>query len=420
MGPNSMLNAHGARRPRRRRGALYISVLAVATIVAVMGFSAIHVARLHLTAATHDSDRYNAKLLAISAIEHAIAEFNTNSNWESDYTPGVEYPLTAPSIGGGTFAWKLVDLGLQQRRIEGIGRVGDARCAFQVDLGVSGTWLECGMLSGGDVTVGTTTKASDLTVYNAPVCTNSVFTNNLGTTTANVEAQVINGTVSGTQTAPAAMRALPDSEHVFSEYVVHGSPLGTTQIQRQLISPYSNPNGATNPEGIYVIDANGGVVVVRESRIVGTLVVLNATAVELRDQVNWEPARPNFPALIVQGDIRLRLVNGTLQEDDEGVNFNPVQTPYNGVSDASLGDSYPSAIAGIVYCSGNLLMDGNSNGNIMVIDGVVIANGTCTINQEASVFIEYNSQHLADPPPGFRPQSINQIQRGSWRRVPAS
>lgn len=367
-----------------------------------------------------DNDRYNARLLAVSAIEHAITEFHTNPNWATDYVTDTEYPLTPPAVNGGTFVWKLVDLGNQQRQVVGIGRVGDAECAFQVDLEPPAEWLGFGILCGGDITVGFNNKPSDFSVEGASVCSNATFTNNSGTTTADVEAQLINGTVTGTATAPAAIRALPIPENVVNYYTTNGTPLGTNQIQRQLISPYNNPYGATNADGIYVIDGNGSPVSIRECRIVGTLVVVNATYVEITEQVNWEPARPNFPALVVRGDIHCRFIDGELKESDEGMNFNPPQTPFLSVTDSVLDDSYPSAIAGIVYCTGNLTVDGNNNRYSAAFYGMLIVNGSCLIEREANVFIRFDSVHLDDPPPGFGSGPSHQIRRGSWRQVPSS
>lgn len=408
------------RSPAARQGSLYIAVLAVATIVSIIGFAALHVARIHVQGAVVDGNRHNARLLAISAIEHAVSEFNTNATWESSYTPDVEYPGTPPTVNGGTFAWKLVALANQQRQLLGIGRSGDAQCVFQVELGLPAHWLQYGMLCGGDIIVGKNNKASDLTVTGAPICSNASFTNVAGTTTADVEAQTINGIVNGTQTVPAAIRALPPADVLFQYYVVHGTSLGTNQIQRGLISPYQNPYGAINPDGIYVIDAGGGTVQIRECRVVGTLVVLNSEHVEIRDQVIWEPARPNFPALLVEGDIRVRMVDGKLDELDEQVNFNPPQTPFLGETDSATDDSYPSAIAGLVYCTGNLSVDGNNNGYSASFHGGIIVNGSCTVEQQAKLSIEYGSASRDDPPPGFRPVPANQIRRGSWRQIPSS
>lgn len=417
---------HYRRPPTDRRGSLYIAVLAVATIVSIIGFTSLHVARIHVKGAVVDNDRYHARLLALSAIEHAITEFNTNANWTADYAPGVEYPSTPPTVNGGTFAWKLVDLGNQQRQLLGIGRAGEAQCVFQVDLGVPSGWLEYGILCGGDITVGAVGKACDLTVTGAPICSNSTFTNNEGITTADVEAQVINGTVTGTATAPAAKRVLPPPDSVFEYYRTIGTPLGAVgtppgavAIQRQLITPYHNPFGTTNPDGIYIIDALGEKVTVRESRIVGTLVVLNASSVVISDQVNWEPAHPNFPALLVEGEIQCLLVDSDLDEVLEGVNFNPLQAPYKGTTDSMIDDSYISAIGGLIYCTGDLHIDGNNNLYEARFNGGFIVNGSCFIEKQVYVSIDYNSAPFDNPPPGFCSIPANQILRGTWRQVPS-
>jgi hypothetical protein len=84
-------------------------------------------------------------LLAASAIEHAISEFNANSNWETAYALGTEYPATPVAVGGGTFTWKLIDGGDGRRRLDGIGRVGNATCVFRVNLQLPVS-LDCGLL----------------------------------------------------------------------------------------------------------------------------------------------------------------------------------------------------------------------------------------------------------------------------------
>ena len=74
----------------------------------------------------------------------------------------------------------------------------------------------------------------------------------------------------------------------------------TYVIDRQLISPTVNPYGATNTQGIYIIQCGGKDLVLGRSRIVGTLVFVdpsNKTAIQ--DSVIWEPAVYNYPALLV-------------------------------------------------------------------------------------------------------------------------
>ena len=51
--------------------------------------------------------------------------------------------------------------------------------------------------------------------------------------------------------------------------------------------------GATNPEGIYVIDCQGGMIRVQYSRIVGTLVLLNPDSVsDIEDNVSQRTIHP--------------------------------------------------------------------------------------------------------------------------------
>ncbi|WP_164102072.1 hypothetical protein [Candidatus Laterigemmans baculatus] len=407
--------------------------MAVASIVSIIGFSAIYVVRLHLAAATHHSDRYNARLLAMSAIEHALTEFNKNPNWKTDYVAGSDYPVTPPVISGGTFSWRLSDIQGGGRQLVGVGRRGESQAAFQVTLGPDQTWLGCGFLSRGNLMIGDGSDYAEMTVRGAPLCTNAALTIYNGSVYADVEAQTINGTVSGSATAPAAIRAIPDPNEVFSFYLANGTPLGDTKIAKQLISPTSNPNGATNPHGIYIIDARGGSVEIKESRIVGTIVVLNASRVELKDQLHWEPARPHFPALLVQGDIRCQMIQGNLSESAENVNFNPSGTPFRAATDAVRDDSYPPILAGIIYCTGNLIFDKDAKytntgddddenysgvAYSAKFDGMVIVNGYCALTKKAKVTINYNAVHSEDPPPGFRPTLPHQIQRRSWQQVP--
>jgi hypothetical protein len=50
-----------------------------------MAQSAMHVARVHLKSTRSGGDRHTTRLLAASAVEQAIPEFNTNPNWQTDY-----------------------------------------------------------------------------------------------------------------------------------------------------------------------------------------------------------------------------------------------------------------------------------------------------------------------------------------------
>ena len=138
-------------RRNRRRGSLYIAVLGTSLIVSMIALFAMYAARLHLRSARSGGDRHQARLAATSAIEHAITEFRSNANWQTDYSLATEYPSPAVSVAGGTFSWKLEDSGDGSRRLDGIGRVGDAECTYSVDLNLASQ--DMAMLVGGDLSV---------------------------------------------------------------------------------------------------------------------------------------------------------------------------------------------------------------------------------------------------------------------------
>lgn len=421
-------------RPGGRRGSIYLSVLAVASIVSLMCVNAMWIARLQLHGATASHERYHARTLAMSAIEHAMAEINTNTNWQTDYAWNTEYPTTAPTFTNGSFTWRFVDQGGGARRLDGIGRSGEAECILSVDLGSASPLLNYGLLVGGDISVGPENYINQLSVTESGLCTNGRLINFYGTINSDVEAQSVtntSGTINGTVTAPAATQVLPTNA-VFDYYVANASTitppevLGELTISKKLMSPEVNPYGAANADGIYIVDgydAKDGVnrpVSIQECRIVGTLIVRNASVLTLDKTICWEPARNNFPALLVQGDCELRVVDGVLQESATFTNFNPTSTPYQGASNATLTDQYPSIIAGIVYCTGNLIIDGKGKSHQPTIQGVVIAGGNCYVKKTVNVSIEYDNIFAANPPPGFGARDITSIVPGSWRQTPTN
>lgn len=411
---------HSRRNLPCRRGYLYVAVMGTTLIVTLLVLAGMRLARLHLQESLAERERAQAHLLAASAIEHALATFNTNPDWETQYVDNTEYPATPVAVNGGVFTWRLVSEGAGIRRLDGIGRVGGAQSVYAVTLGSPGNYLANALVCGGDFWCGNYTSAEKIAVTGAPLAINGAL-RNWGRITADVEAQSISdaGTIVGSQTSPAALRTLPDPDTVFDYYVSEGGRLNTNSIQKTVLSPSSNLLGVLNPKGIYVIDAQGGSVEIKECRIIGTVVVLNASQVSIKDRVNWEPAYPNFPALLVQGPLEIRLSHERLREAELGVNLNPLLTPYQGQTDLFADDEYPSAIAGIIYCTGSLVLNGGNNALAPKFEGVVIAGGSCRIEREASVSLKYDPTLVDNPPPGFGAGNPKAIVPGSWRRIPS-
>jgi hypothetical protein len=214
---------------------------------------------------------------------------------------------------------------------------------------------------------------------------------------------------------------MPGSD-VFDYYVNMGTLIdielldqgGTYELKEVVLSPQSNPYGSPNPEGIYVIDCKGLTLQVKDLRVFGTLVLLNpAIDSNIQSKVNFEPAVPNFPSLLVSGGIEFKYNSGSpLLEAPLGVNFNPIGTPYQGSQDSDTSDNYPSIIKGLVYVSGQFNLANDPFGS--AVDGVVVC-GSIAANSDFT--LTYRPTFLNYPPPGFAAGSTMTIAPGSWVRA---
>jgi hypothetical protein len=120
--------------------------MAVSTIVAIIGLSAITVAQAKLKRSQSEGDVYAARLLALSAVENAMSDINSNGSWRSTYVNNVEYPATPIALNGGTITCKVIDPDgdltddtSDGATLYGIGRVGDAVHVHRVAIEVSGS-----------------------------------------------------------------------------------------------------------------------------------------------------------------------------------------------------------------------------------------------------------------------------------------
>ncbi len=189
-------------------------------------------------------------------------------------------------------------------------------------------------------------------------------------------------------------------------------------MDKQLLSPSVNPFGSrqTNTSGIYIINCAGKDVVVGRMRIVGTLVFVNPGGnAQIAGPVSWEPAVYNYPALLSNNTISATFGTTALSESDVGVNLNPTGTPFpylGGASNATLTDTYPNKITGLIYSRKDLELHGAPvlSGAVIVKEDLKIDGTTCTMN--------YVNTYLNDPPPGFDVGTIKmKAIAGTWQRT---
>ncbi|HMO86262.1 MAG TPA: hypothetical protein PKC18_15215 [Lacipirellulaceae bacterium] len=411
---------------RSRTGVVYVAVLGVAMIIALLGLAAVHISRVETRAMAGAEQIAHAQLLSASAVELALARIAIDANWRSTYSSGVEVPsATWTTLGNGSVRFALVDpdgsLSDDPRdgiTIRGIGRFADAIQVVAVDALPAGTpltSLAVALHSDGNLTNSAAMTCDHIVSSNGSINTP---TGSIAGTGWAVGSIVGNVTTKYANQAPA--RQMPDADAVWQHYLSTGTRISIgaiagNRIEYVVMSPGNNPFGATNPQGIYVVDCQGQNLTISNCRMHATLVVINAGSVVLRNRINWHPPTPNYPALMVQGTLEMAWDgNQSLTETTlvplALVNYNPPGSPYEGMEDSDVLDSYPGVINGLVYVSGNLTIT-----QPLKLFGAIIAGGTTSVS--ASATLNYNSVHAAAPPPGFATGSALRLIPGTWRRL---
>lgn len=424
-----------SRRVRRRRSgsALYMTVLGTALIVSLLGLAGVTVARIERHKFADSSALIDARTYARAAVELGLHRINNDANWRTTYINGIE--TTAQSLGSnsnGTISWVLTDTDGSltnadtDLRLAGVGRVGDTVQVSSVELILTSPPLSClevAVCSNGPVTF----QSSSIESTNQTVFSNSSVTTYSGTTVnSNVEAvgSITGSGYTGTTTTPVPARTVPTAS-VFDYYIANGTTIsfsdlpkvsGKRTIADVVLSPGNNPYGATDPAGIYIIDCAGSSIVIRYSRIIATLVLINpaSSGTIIEGQISWEPAIANYPALLVQGGgMQFAALATPLEEAARGVNFNPAGSPYQDSTDSDMSDSYPSLIEGLVYVSGTATVTANHP----QFEGSLITGAELDVNSGQSLTVTYDSKFFSNPPPGFSSgASQAALVPGSWLR----
>jgi hypothetical protein len=119
---------------------MYVAVLMTATLVTIIGLSALAVTRVQLRSSEGGNNVTVARFCAQSAIEIGIFSISNDANWRATYTHDVL--VAEQTLGEGTYTWKLVDeedldLAADSNapvRLYGRGIVGDAVRTYSVLL----------------------------------------------------------------------------------------------------------------------------------------------------------------------------------------------------------------------------------------------------------------------------------------------
>lgn len=417
--------AYSGRRGRRR-ATIFVPLLLISALVGVIGLSALTATRIESKGTIERADLLEARSLALSAIELGLQRIESNPNWRDVFPNGNWFSNVA--LDGGTFSLDGTDgdgLPLNNNPSDGlillgIGSYGRARFKLQVTLtsqagGLNS--LESSLHSNLNMGLsGTTVTGASFISSNASVTasSSSIFPAVEATNT------ISGATYHGSTSAGADAREMPDASTVFASYIAEGTliditaiPLsgGVRTISNTLFSPGSNPYGAQkNTKGVYVVECKGQVIRLSRVRIQGTLVLLDAPASSsIIAEQHWDNEISNYPVLMVRGNIDFNLTGSSLSESSASTNFNPMSTPYQGISDADMTDSYPTRLKGLVYVSGQSAVSGTLN-----IDGCMIIGGMLTGSSGSQIQLTYDPTFFASPPPGFSKPPLMAISPGSW------
>lgn len=398
---------------------MYALVLLTATIVTLIGLSALSLSRLQAKRSAIGHDWMAAQMIAQSGLEFGMGRIEgflvqaeaANRNWRDDLGPSFQSGIK--TLGDGTFRWTAVDEtgdnditnnDTDPVRVSAIASVRTTSYTLSViyapgpsDSPVDS--LQSLMHADGDVTINGTVNGTGLMSANGNITANAARVY-LDVAAAGI---VSGGAYLGDDTDGEVSREVPASS-VFDYYLRNGTTIdigdlyswGGYEIDDVVLSPGTNPYGPENELGIYVIDCEGRDLTITDSRIVGTIVLLNpGSASVVLGEIVAEPAAPNFPVFLIDGSMRFDFDSTAPLAEAYWRNYNPASTPYQGLSDSDTSDEFPTQIKGLIYVSGNVTLDSQPTffGSI-IAGGNIVANGTVSMIE--------NTAFLDDTPPGFK------------------
>jgi len=406
--------------PRKQRcGSVYLHVLVSSLLITIIGLGAMSAVRLQTRSARLARQSTQARNCAVSAVELGLVLVKQNPAWRTARPNGV-WLLNKP-LGDGSFTLEgidptdgvLSDSVYEPLVLTGTGTAGPARHKTRVTLVPVVEPLEalntC-IHSGGLFTIGPTKR---IAVIGAPLSSNDKLVNN---GTIDGSAEVLTANPEGTHgplLVGVPAKPLPDAS-VITQYASKATTIPFTgNIDKRVLGPGCNPWGATDPNGLYVLNTNNNAVTIQNTRIYGTLVIIapNKT-VTLTGAMHCQNYRSNFPALIVQGNVVINCpsLDTPLSESTQVKNYNPVGAPYDGVYDEDTEDIYPNEIRGLVHVQGTLKLQSTAR-----ILGAVLCTGAITI--DGTNTIVHDPALYTSPPDGYTFVDGMQISPHSWQQV---
>jgi hypothetical protein len=214
--------------------------------------------------------------------------------------------------------------------------------------------------------------------------------------TTNINGNIVQNTLA---------KSFPDEQAMFNYYKALATPISyRSEINQVLLSNTSNPYGVVNANGLYKMDCGNQKLIIKNCRIYGTLMLINPrNDSRIESCLNWQPARLDYPALIIEKGALYMDTTGSLSELVFNTDFNlPTEFGYH-----VIGQVFANQITGAVYIDGDLELRNDS-----YILGSVIVTGTVKMYNNTD--IKWYNNCVTYPAKNFLESYLSPIQ-GTWQ-----
>jgi hypothetical protein len=211
--------------------------------------------------------------------------------------------------------------------------------------------------------------------------------------------------ISGNVVQNTLAKSFPDQQAMFNYYKTRATSISyRSEISHVLLSNTSNPYGSVNSDGLYKMDCGDQKLIIKNCRIYGTLMLINPKSdSKIESCINWQPARLDYPALIIESGGLTMDTTGSLSELVFFKDFNlPTEVGYGFIAQV-----FPNQITGTVYIDGDLVLRNDS-----YILGSVIVTGA--VNMYNNTDIKWYNNCVTYPAKNFLESYLSVVQ-GTWQ-----
>ncbi|MCP4709813.1 MAG: hypothetical protein GY869_14415 [Planctomycetes bacterium] len=402
---------------KKNRGSLNFLTLASSLILVALVLGTVTITMQFRRYAQTNFQGELAQHYAQHGINHAIYYTNIEPNWRNILSSGIW--LQDIAVDQATYTVEgidNVDADLATGANDPVlfistATVGTVSRTVQVEVApetATDELMHYALATGNDIEI------KNAGIINGNTTSNGKIKKTGGSTFINGDAEAV-GTVSNTNNITGVIspdsdpKEFPDTAAILQYYtsVATDIPYQAT-IENILLSPTNNPLGPVNPlHGVYRIDCGGADISIQNCRIVGTLILVNCGGnSQIQQGINWQPARPDYPALICYQTITFAQ-DQDLDEAGLNTDFSLLAEPGN----SSITDVYPNRIQGTIYVDGDVNLSNTAH-----LVGTVITTDLCDVSNDA--VIDWDPTILDNPTKCFSGEVGKLVPTpGTWRQV---